>query len=149
MAGVKRFAALYAVLVGVPVLALFGILRLGTGIEPPPSVGGTWRIAVDASGVRSEIPGEASVAAFSIAQSGRRLEVTVGSETRPAGGRIDGRRVWAEHRRDGVVQWRLEASLTGADTLAGEWKMMSQAGVSTIPFEARREGSSAASSRGH
>lgn len=146
MPGVKRFAALYAVLVGVPVLALFGILRLGAGIEPPLSVGGTWRVAAVDGGALPEILGGAGVATFAIAQSGGRLDVTLGSGTQPASGRIDGRRLWAEHRRDGAVRWRLDANLTGADTLTGEWKAASEAG---IRFEARRESTGAVRPRGH
>ncbi len=63
-----KSALLYLVLVGLPVLGVVGILRLGESIEPPPSVGGVWRVAGGASCAVPE-------GAFEIEQSGVFLHV--------------------------------------------------------------------------
>ncbi len=72
---------LYAFLVGVPILGLLGILRLGEGLTPPVSVGGAWSVEVSSQTVvddsacgNSLIHSDQPV--LSISQSGPRLLLT-------------------------------------------------------------------------
>lgn len=144
-----RFSVLYAALVGLPVLALIAILRLGAGLEPPPSVGGVWRVAAVGRDVRFERllgPGRSS---FAIAQSGVRIEVKLGDDPRPALGRVEGERLWAERRHaDGRPEWRFEVARTDDQTLTGQWTTYEPRPV-TMPFTARRERGRATERRGH
>ncbi len=77
-----KTAALYVALVVVPLLGVVGVLQLGGLVEPPPSVGGAWRVT---EGALCAIPGRA----FSVEQSGAflhlRLPGRVGLPARLAG----------------------------------------------------------------
>lgn len=89
-----RAVLVYAVLVGTPVLGLFGVLRAGEGLEVPPAVGGVWRI--EGGGAACALaPGEA----FRVVQSGQYLAVEV-----PGRARLDGRLVRGVLRAAGGPQ---------------------------------------------
>jgi hypothetical protein len=49
-----KSAALYLLMVGVPLLGLVAILHWGESITPPPHVGGAWTIEAACSGVPAE-----------------------------------------------------------------------------------------------
>jgi hypothetical protein len=49
-----KSAALYLLMVGVPLLGLVAILHWGESIAPPPHVGGAWSIEAACSGVPPE-----------------------------------------------------------------------------------------------
>lgn len=76
----------YVLFVGLPVLSLNGILRLGRGLVAPISVSGLWKatIHVDQSSCMSEIA-PLQENSISIVQSGRRLVVTIGKGITSAG----------------------------------------------------------------
>lgn len=63
-----RHVLLYAILVGLPGLGLFAILRVGDSIEPPPMLAGAW--ALESAGGAC-LPSDT----LTIAQSGRYLQV--------------------------------------------------------------------------
>jgi Kef-type K+ transport system membrane component KefB len=76
----------YLGLVGVPLLALFGILRTGMYVTPNTSVGGPWNIETDFSSLANLPCGSllASVRqpAFDITQSGQDLTLTLNNSQR-------------------------------------------------------------------
>lgn len=70
-----KSALLYLVLVGVPVLGVLGVLRLGERIAPPAAVGGEWRI--EGGGRTCVVPG----GRFRIEQSGEFVHVAIPGRT--------------------------------------------------------------------
>ncbi len=74
-------ALTYLGLVGIPLLALMGILRAGSHLNPPMSVGGPWNVESDFASLASAPCGtllsEARQPAFEIKQSGQDLTVTL------------------------------------------------------------------------
>jgi hypothetical protein len=74
---------LYLAMVGLPLAGLFGILRAGSRLDAPPSVGGSWRI---------DAPASASSRTIDISQSGEHVVVEV-----------DGARLRGEVRGDTLV----------------------------------------------
>ena len=81
-----RSVFLYLFLVGVPVLAISGVLRVGQRLRPPVFVGGTWSVErpwktdPDSSCGYSLINSERTV--LTISQSGTRLLLTLNDENR-------------------------------------------------------------------
>lgn len=79
---------LYLALVGVPLLGLLGILRIGRGITPPASVGGVWGIET-APASAAPCPGllpRSENAVLRISQSGPHVGIEmVGGEVRLRG----------------------------------------------------------------
>ncbi|HYH79344.1 MAG TPA: hypothetical protein VEX86_06095 [Longimicrobium sp.] len=71
----RKTLAIYAVLVGLPLLGLAAILRAGGRLHAPPPVTGEWRIegAAVAAGT------DTAVQALAISQSGVYLDVALGS----------------------------------------------------------------------
>jgi hypothetical protein len=103
-----RAILLYILLVGIPVLGVVGILRLGQGLRPPTSVGGTWvveigRPAVEAPSCIAEHLGSHHLV-LSISQSGTHLLVTLSGEKRTTleGEIKDGSITAGSHRRLGA-----------------------------------------------
>lgn len=62
-----KTALLYALLVGLPVLGLLGVLQVGRLVEAPPAVGGWWAYTSAPAGVSACVPAEG---VFEIVQSG-------------------------------------------------------------------------------
>lgn len=67
-----KSALLYVALVGLPVLGVLGVVRLGGLITPPAAVGGTWRM--ERRGAACVVPGDG---VFRIVQSGEFIHVAV------------------------------------------------------------------------
>jgi hypothetical protein len=69
----RNFIISYALLVGLPVLGLVGVLKTGRSLSAPISVDGTWRLQADAARLRA-LPCGKSLAspdiALAISQSG-------------------------------------------------------------------------------
>lgn len=65
-----KLPLLYLLLVGLPLAGLLAVLRLGSGIEAPPAVGGAWRVV---AGGRCSVPGRL----FRVEQSGRFVHVVL------------------------------------------------------------------------
>ena len=70
-----KSALLYIVLVGLPVLGVLGVLRLGERIVPPTAIGGEWR--VEGGGRTCVVPG----GRFRIEQSGEFVHVVIPGRT--------------------------------------------------------------------
>jgi len=88
---------LYLALVGLPVLGVAGILRLGSRLEAPPDIGGTWRAAFAPAAQLVppcvELPPDA--AAFDVAQSGVHVSVTLNDASRTRlDGKLRGMHLW-------------------------------------------------------
>jgi len=64
-------------LVGVPVLCLFGILEMGKGIAAPPSIGGEWTVQFDPAANCGGALARLRQPALSISQSGRGALITL------------------------------------------------------------------------
>lgn len=95
-----RFAFVYALMVGLPLLVLGLVLKLGAGLRPPVSVGGTWELALDD---RPPVV---------VVQSGPLLELRWGEAT--GRGHLDG------HEVDGRLgEWTLRARRTEDARLVG------------------------------
>src|SRR5438045_5275844 len=82
----KNFVLAYILLVGLPLLGVFSILKAGRGLVPLPAVSGEWDLRVDAGAVASSncfgplmtVPRQS----VTISQSG--AGVTVSFDQRPA-----------------------------------------------------------------
>lgn len=83
-----KTAALYLALVVAPLLGVVGVLQIGGLVEPPPSVGGTWRLT---EGALCAAPGRT----FRVEQSGAFVQLLLpGRADLPA--RLAGDRFTAE-----------------------------------------------------
>ena len=67
----------YLLLVGLPVLCLFGIIEIGKGIAAPPSIGGEWTVQFDPSANCAGDFARIRQPALSISQSGRGALITL------------------------------------------------------------------------
>lgn len=123
-----RFALVYVVLVGIPLLVLGLVLKLGAKLQPPLSVGGAWDLAVEQQ------------AALEVVQSGPVLELLWGE----VAGR--GRLVGTE--LDGALgEWTLRAHRTEDARLIGT---LSRADASpVISFVATRARRTRGQGKGH
>lgn len=77
----RKLMVAYVCLVGLPLLALVGIVRAGQYLRPPISLGGEWNLEADFGSWQSK-PCRELVAAvhqpfFSVSQSGSNLAVTL------------------------------------------------------------------------
>jgi hypothetical protein len=86
----RRLILEYAVLVGIPLLGVAAILRLGQNVTAPPSIGGMWRIEADWTGC------DAPPVEMRVKQSGRYVEIEL-----------------RDHRLQGVLD-RSQLSAAGA-----------------------------------
>jgi hypothetical protein len=94
-----RTVLLYFLLVGLPVAGVFGLLRIGRGLQPPASVGGKWQVEASAITPRSNECGRTplTVESLSISQSGRWLLVALNDQRSfMLSGEIDREAVTAE-----------------------------------------------------
>lgn len=137
----KRHALLYAVLVGVPVLGLIGILHFGQRLAAPESIGGLWRVDIDGEpvGPLAKLLSDDN-AGFRISQSGDRFELKPrGSLQTPGAGTLEGRELHAERRRrSGDVDWTIHATLgPEPETLHGTWSFVASTTVA-LGFKAVR-----------
>jgi len=77
----KSFLLFYALLVGLPLLGLVGILAAGRSLGAPVSVGGAWDLQVDLSVAQAQSCaawlGSARPLTLNITQSGRYLTLTL------------------------------------------------------------------------
>ena len=134
-----RSAALYLLLVGVPVLGVLGVLRLGERLAPTPAVGGTWRVV---SGAACVVPDRT----FAVEQSGTFLRVLLpgrpGLPARLAGGvlRADGgaRAEISPGCRNGDVRMRASVGPGVADRFEGTMGVPGCAGCPMAAFAAVR-----------
>jgi hypothetical protein len=101
---VKTFLQ-YAVLVGVSVLAILGIIHLGQGLRAPASVGGRWALqatqasAADLDCLSFSFAAEPSE--LSISQSGPELALTFNDSGQTKfTGKLQGLKITARSRRD-------------------------------------------------
>jgi hypothetical protein len=93
---------LYLLLVGLPVLGVVGILRLGSRLEAPADIGGSWRAAY--APAAQLVPPCVELApegpAFDVTQSGLHAGVTLNDPSRTRlDARLRGARLWASAER--------------------------------------------------
>lgn len=139
MENIMRSGLLYLVLIGIPVVALIGVIRIGERIAPPPYVGGVWRITEEAGSLPEEacrLFGAAPID-MEITQSGTVLDMDFGgappvrARARFRGGAVRAERLQgAPACADG---WVLEARLDSPTHMTGSW---SPAGCDTCPVRA-------------
>ena len=91
----RNFVVAYILLVGLPLLGLAGVLRVGRSIKPPISVDGTWKIDADASHLANEPCGKIlssfANSSLGISQSGKTLVLTFDNSAKSsASGSLDG-----------------------------------------------------------
>jgi hypothetical protein len=103
-----RLALLYLSLVGLPILGVLGILRLGEALMPPVSIGGAWNIEVNPRDVDDSACGDllsAPVPPFlTISQSGPHLRLSLNNHERTTFvGEIHGGTVTADETRSTTV----------------------------------------------
>lgn len=92
----RNFVVAYIFLVGLPLLALVGVLRSGRHISAPYSVDGAWNIETDTQALNSFSCQPVSVLLRSplvISQSGTTLQVSFGRSGAPALGTLDGKTI--------------------------------------------------------
>lgn len=97
-----RSVLLYIVLVGLPVLGVLGILRVGSRLAAPPHLGGVWSAGLGPTA--QLVPPCVELAhdapAFHVAQSGVHVAVTLNDPSRTEiGARLDGKRLWGHAAR--------------------------------------------------
>lgn len=94
----RNFVIAYILLVGLPLLALAGVLRSGRNLNAPFSVDGTWK--VDAAAARASAEpcaaflSSASNSPLSISQSGTSLVIGLGGRTTT--GTLNGKTIKAQ-----------------------------------------------------
>lgn len=108
----RNFVVAYILLVGLPLLALAGVLRSGRHLSAPLSVDGTWKIETEPS-LETHACGAVSSlvnSALLISQSGRSLEVSF--KGKPAGSGI-------------LVNRNLSSSISvGSDSACGDGQVV-------------------------
>jgi hypothetical protein len=106
----------YLAFVGMPLVALLGILRLGQQLRPPVAVHGRYAIQFDSSGAGPCVSAlaDSGEQRLTVSQSGPRLEMAFGRVA--LGGTITGDSVQATVRIDTSATLRAARCLT-ADTL--------------------------------
>jgi hypothetical protein len=142
----------YLAFVGVPFLALLGILRLGEGLVPPRAVHGQYSVTFDSSGSGRCVfdmlqDGERRL---HVSQSGPRLELMWGSlllEGSVSGDNVQAAAVLGDSGKPGsgscltadtmVLSGLLERT-ADADGLTGEFRMPGCATCAPVPFRAAR-----------
>jgi hypothetical protein len=91
----RNFVVAYILLVGLPLLGLAAVLRVGRSISPPISIDGNWRIEADASRLSTQPCGK-TLSSFAngslgISQSGKTLVLTFDNASRTSAmGSLDG-----------------------------------------------------------
>jgi hypothetical protein len=88
----RNFVLFYIVLVGLPILGLFGVLRKGRSLTPPLSVDGSWKVQPDSLASlpcgNSSQPSNVNLA---IAQSGQTFTMDLGgAQKSPIFGALEG-----------------------------------------------------------
>ena len=128
---------LYLFLVGIPVMAIAGILHYGGGLEAPPSIGGTWQLALSVSAGAGPACIDVPVGtALEISQSGVYLLLTLKD---PLNAQLSGR---LDHARVEAV-----GGLAAAGSCAGH-PLALRADLQTESGEPRLVGSLAAAECG-
>ena len=136
----------YVVFVGVPVLALLGILRLGEGLLAPRAVHGEYAFDVDSSGtIRCVMPpaGGADTRMI-ISQSGTRLELKLmGEKPVTFRGMLAGDTIRAAAARTCLTADSSAMSATVQRTesetqIVGELELLGCSTCPRVPFRARR-----------
>ena len=88
----RNFVVAYILLVGLPLLALAGVLRSGRHLSAPLSVDGTWKIEIEPSSLTNQACGAVSSLVNSpllMSQSGRSLEVSFKGKPAGSGSLVD------------------------------------------------------------
>jgi hypothetical protein len=96
-----KWVGLYLALVGIPILGVLGILRLGENLTPPISVGGAWSVEVSPPIAGDPACGNPLIQSLppvlTISQSGPHLQLTLNDPERTTlAGEIRGETVTAE-----------------------------------------------------
>jgi hypothetical protein len=136
----------YVVFVGVPLLALFGILRLGEGLPAPRAVHGEYAFDVDSSGAFSCLTPRVAGGErrMTISQSGTRLELNlIGEQPVAFRGTIAGDTIRTAAARTCLTADSSAMSATvertGSETeLVGHLELRGCSTCPRIPFRARR-----------
>lgn len=124
-----KTSLLYLLLVGLPVIALIGVVRIGQQITPPPYVGGLWR-AAEATLAQDACnpPGfTASLPEVNVNQSGQVLELSfpnaASAKSRAEMDEGALRATTASADPECPASWLLEARFGGTeyDRLEGRW----------------------------
>jgi len=93
----RNFVVAYVLLVGLPLLALAGVLRSGRRLAAPISVDGTWKVELQSDAGHADACNSAVAAAFGsplqISQSGKSLLISTGKSA--SDGTIEGTNVKA------------------------------------------------------
>ena len=128
-----RSSLIYLALVGLPLVALIGIMKVGERIVPPKFVGGVWHIEADfASTCRPP-------SSMEITQSGIVLDLYVGDIHGDA--RIRGDRIASSaiSLADGCAgEWQIDARVTDAENMAGHLRPLECDTCSAIAITAKR-----------
>ncbi len=88
----KGFVLAYVLLVGLPILGVIGVLRVGRHLNAPLSVNGVWKLQgeVTVAGLSCPQGAAALQDGLTISQSGRELEASLGTTGTAATGSLEG-----------------------------------------------------------
>jgi hypothetical protein len=99
----RRFVVAYILLVGVPLAALAGVLKVGRSLAAPLSIDGVWKVDGNANAPAADPCAQAISSLLDspiiVSQSGRSLEITFkGASNATVPGELEGREIKASLR---------------------------------------------------
>ena len=144
----RRLILEYFLMVIIPLLGLVGVLELGKGLTPPPSLAGAWEVEVH---LPANAPCSLNLAPrrqeITVSQSGQQLLVRVQSGAQEVLlGKIEGLRFIAAANEKSRL--RMSARIEdpqGDPSMEGVFEALGQPGCAPVAFRAARKGAS----RGH
>lgn len=145
----RRFISAYLLLVGLPLAALAGVLKVGRTLTAPISIDGAWKVEVNANLPASD-PCDKAVASLLgssivVSQSGKSLELTFDGATKVAG-KLEGTGITASVNAPSGCQSDQTSTLrafvgtkSGAKVLAGSLSISDCPSCTPIEFRAVRQ----------
>ena len=147
----RRFIVAYILLVGLPLVALGGVLRAGRHLAAPISIDGTWKIETSANRASTQLCDQAIASLLNsslvVSQSGKTLELTLyGTSKTTVAGELDGKDLRASiGARTGCAADQRVALIASVDPnaeprlLIGSLSVANCASCSVLEFRAVRQ----------
>lgn len=146
----RRFIVAYILLVGAPLAALVGVLKVGRNLSAPVSIDGVWKVQVDTTNSAPDPCGQAASSLLDspivVSQSGRSLEITFkGASNAAVPGELDGTAIKTSLRTSECTNDQFVNLVAFVDpksvprTLTGSLAVANCASCSPLQFHAVRE----------
>jgi hypothetical protein len=149
----RRFIVAYILLVGAPLAALVGVLKVGRNLTAPLSIDGVWTVSADTSNRATDPCGKAASSLLDspiiVSQSGKSLEITFREGSNSAvPAELDGTAIKASLRTSGCTNDQFVNLVASVDsksisrTLTGSLTVANCASCAPLQFHAVRESKS-------